>query len=250
MIPVDVIFLSAARTPELKGMTDAALASLASSEDPHEIQFRTIVIESFPNLVPDGYAGAHAIFPKGPFGYHKYMNIGIRAGTAPFVCMCNNDIVFHRGWARAILDAFEHNPELMSASPYCGYFHGTRMPNPAQSLVTGYVNGIHVAGWCLFVRRCIFEQIGHLDERFSFWFCDDDYRLTLQQRGVLHGLVTTSRVDHLGSLTIENEPSRTRKERMTSRQALFFQYKWVHKSLLLYALKWSKYTAKRLLGSP
>lgn len=241
MTDIDVIILSAARTPELKRTTEDALESLLTSEDPDTVRFHLIVIESCPEAAMTGYNGAQTMTPSEPFGYHRYMNIGIRAGNAPFVCMCNNDLVFHHGWATEILKALAQDPNLMSASPYCGYFHGSVLPSPSEAVITGYQNGIHVAGWCLFARRSVFQTIGALDERFIFWFCDDDYRLTLKEHGLAHALVTTSRVDHLGSRTLNAEQDSGRKNRITRRQALLFHYKWGHRSWILYKLKQLKF---------
>jgi len=173
------------------------------------------------------------------------MNIGVQAGGAPFVCMCNNDLVFHPGWATQILKAFACDPALMSASPRCGQFHARVLPPNHDDIITGYQNGVHVAGWCLFVRRALFQQIGGLDERFRFWYCDDDYRLTLQSRGLKHALITHSRVDHLGSYTLNTLTDSRNKARMTSRQALLFHYKWGHRSWVLYWLKRLKYSLLR-----
>jgi GT2 family glycosyltransferase len=174
------------------------------------------------------------------------MNIGIHAGNAPFVCMCNNDLVFHSHWARNILKAFDSDPSLMNANPYCGFFHGRLLPNPEAEVVPGYQNGLHVTGWCLFARRSVFGIIGELDERFTFWYCDDDYRLTLQKHGLKNALITTSRVDHLGSRTLQSEADLARRDQMTVRQRYFYEYKWGHRSWILYRLKVLKYHVGQL----
>jgi GT2 family glycosyltransferase len=242
MTEIDVVFLSASRTPAMRSLTTGALDSLAASEDPARIRFHPLVIESVPGTAD--YPGATMLFPSGKFGYHRFMNLGIRAGHAPYVCLCNNDLVFHPGWASEILQAFEADPALMSASPYCGYFHPSVHVAPHADILAGYENGIHVTGWCLFVRREIFNFIGELDERFVFWYCDDDYRFTLRQHGLKHALVVRSKVDHLGSRTLAGESDARRKDSITARQKLFFQYKWEHRSRLLYWLKQLNYSLK------
>lgn len=242
MNEIDMIFLSDARTDVLRKLTEETLASLANSEDASQVRFNVTVVESARSQ--NHYPNTKTLFPERPFGYHRYMNIGLREGTAPFVCMCNNDLVFHPGWATALLRAFAADTALASASPYCNFFHRERLPNPDRTAIPGYQNGVHVAGWCIFARRSIFQTIGPLDERFEFWYCDDDYRLTLEKHGLQHALITDSHVDHLGSRTLDAELSDKRKNRMTRRQALFFQYKWGHRSLLLYWLKTLKFHLK------
>ena len=55
MTDIDVIILSAARTPELKRTTEDALESLLTSEDPDTVRFHLIVIESCTDAAMTGY---------------------------------------------------------------------------------------------------------------------------------------------------------------------------------------------------
>ena len=245
MAEIDVIFLSAARHPPLRDLTQQAVSSLLASEPSAQVVFHPLVIESCPENVPRGYIGARTITLPGPFGYHRSMNHGVAHGAAEYVCMCNNDLFFHPGWATEMLAAFAADPGLMSASPYCQYFHGSRLPDPGERTIAGYVNGVHATGWCLFVRRALFYTIGKLDERFCFWYCDDDYRMTLQDHRIRHVLVTGSRVDHLESQTINSERDLEMSDRITARQRLLFDYKWRHRSRVIYGLKLLKYIVRR-----
>src|ERR1700749_4974158 len=100
---IDIIILSYAKDEKLKALTEQTIATLLDSEDPEHIKFDVLVIESDKSLRPYQYPGTQTIYPDETFGYNKYMNIGIKATGNEYVCLCNNDLVFHKGWAGAIL---------------------------------------------------------------------------------------------------------------------------------------------------
>jgi len=246
---VDVIILSYAKDDASRQMTLDAINSLIASEPDGSIRFVILVVESNKALAPFQYPRSKTIYPSLPFGYHRFLNIGIRHTASNFVCMCNNDLVFHPSWASTILREMEEDPMLMSASPRCSIFHGQRGIDLGKKIRVGYENGIHVAGWCIFTRRALFEIIGPLDERFEFWYCDDDYRNTLRKHGIKHALITGAVVDHLASKTIDNPTlSAEARWRYTVWQKLYYEYKWKHGSRATYVLKAIKYLAKRWLG--
>ena len=104
---IDIIILSYAKTDELKQITLDCVESLLSSEKSGNIVFEALVIESNKKMSPYQYPGTKTIYPDEVFGYNKYMNIGINMTHNAYVCMCNNDLIFHEGWATEILKAFK-----------------------------------------------------------------------------------------------------------------------------------------------
>ena len=49
------------------------------------------------------------------------------------------------------------------------------------------------------VERNLFEKIGMLDEKFDFYYSDNDYSMLLYKNQIKHALCTKSQVKHLGS---------------------------------------------------
>lgn len=246
---VDVIVLSYAKDDASRQMTVDAINSLIASEPDASINFVILIVESNKELAPYQYPRSTTIYPSAPFGYHRFLNIGIKHTASSYVCMCNNDLVFHPYWATTILREMDLDPTLVSASPRCSIFHATRGIDLSKDIQVGYENGIHVTGWCIFVRRYLFEIIGPLDERFEFWHCDDDYRNTLKKHSIKHALIIGSVVDHLGSKTIDSSTvSPEDRWRFTTWQRLYYEFKWMHGSRLIYVLKAIKYLARRWLG--
>ncbi len=163
------------------------------------------------------------------------MNVGIMASKADFVCLCNNDLVFHRSWATRIIAAFDADRELMSASPYCN-FSLPRLGIPKSGAAVTSLGRRALTGWCIFARRSLFDRIGLLDEKFEFWYCDDDYYNTLAANGIKHALVTSAEVDHLGSRTLDALPKK-RRNMLTGDQYAHFEYKWIRRSKVRYVAK-------------
>src|ERR1700761_4537891 len=172
-VNIDIIILSFGKTEALQKITRQGIDTLLASEYPAEIMFNIIVIESHASLAPYQYPNSTTIYPKTSFGYHKFMNIGIKNSSSPYICLCNNDLVFHKHWASEIIKAMNADPTLLSASPYDENFHKKEGIAKNQPPLEGYMDIL--SGWCIFVRREIFDIIGMLDEHLVFWYCDADY---------------------------------------------------------------------------
>jgi len=230
---IDIIILSYAKTDELRQTTLNCVESLLQSENPEDIIFEVLIIESNKQMEPYQYPGTKTIYPNTAFGYNKFMNIGIRATSNPFVGLCNNDLIFHHGWASEILKAFEKHPEIDSANPRCPNFgydvkiiNGDNVIRRDQSMD---INGV-LTGWCIFVKRSIFKKIGLLDEQFTFWYADNDYDKTLRKHHVQHALVKSSLVTHLACLSYDLLADK--KDELTTGQRAVFEKKWHRKNLL------------------
>ena len=233
---IDIIILSYARSPELRALTEQTIQSLLNSEDPQKIQFHICVIESQKNIPAYNYPNTETLWPTEKFGYHLYMNIGIRRTHSQYLALCNNDLLFFPSWATAILEAMKLDPELMSAGTWCNLFHTRNKVSLSPTLQYGYTNGILVTGWCIFVKREIFNLTGPLDEKLKYWYCDDDYRKTLESKGIKHALITNSRVDHLTSQTAISLDKKSHRK-MSIYPLLYYDFKWNHKSQIIYLLK-------------
>ncbi len=224
-IHIDIIMLSFAKNEELRQVTELALSSLAASEPSDHVQFHTIVIESNRDAPAYSAPGVKTVFLDETFNYHRFMNHGIALTASDYVAICNNDLFFHPNWASKILQAFQADPTLQSTSPACGLHH----PKAGYALNSGDYAGYKVrgeiAGWCLVFRRSMLAITGPLDERFYFWYADNDYAKTLEKHGLKHALLTASRVDHLESQTLDQQDS-TQKIILTRKAKYIYQRKW------------------------
>ncbi|MDO9552694.1 glycosyltransferase family 2 protein [Rhodonellum sp.] len=233
MQKIDVIILSNASSPELKGITENAVQSLIASENPSDIQFDIVVIESNKKQEEYAYPCTRTLFPRKKFGFHKYFNLGISKTDSQYICLANNDLVFHKSWASEMLRAFDADPSLVSASPACSIHH----PAHGVDLYSGIHEGLEVrkevAGWCLFFKREMLDITGKLDEGFTFWYSDNDYINTIQKHGLKHALVSSSIVDHLESQTLKSKDEKE-QFKLTHNDRFYYEYKWGKRSLFSY----------------
>ncbi|WP_353720521.1 glycosyltransferase [Dyadobacter sp. 676] len=239
-IEIDIIILSYARNEELKKVTLDGIDTLLKSEDPQKIRFNIVVIESNKELKPYQYVGTQTVYPWQRFGYHRYMNIGIGMTKAPWVCICNNDLLFHPNWATEILRAFETDPSLWSACPACSIHHPEHGVALNSGLHYGYEVRRELVGWCIFFKRDMLKITGKLDPAFKFWYADNDYGNTLQKHHLKHALVTSSIVDHLESRTLKTKTA-TEQLQLTSRERFYYEYKWEGRSFFSYLNRLRKF---------
>lgn len=193
---IDIVILSYSANQDLYNETKKCLDSLFSSEENSQDLFKVYVLESQEGISWNDYPNTKTVDPPKPYGYHKYMNFGRKLGSNEYVCLCNNDLIFKNGWASEILKFAKDNPDFYSFSPLCPKTQPLYGIRENSGSYIGYEIRKHVSGWCIFQRRDIYEIIGDLDERFTHWFSDNDYSLTLKVNGLKHCLVSSSVVEH------------------------------------------------------
>jgi GT2 family glycosyltransferase len=229
-LQVDVIIISFAKDENLRSVTESCVTTLLNSES--KIQFNVIIVESnhlekFKNL--SNFKNVKIVYPTEQFGYNKYLNIGIKLTTSNYVCLCNNDLIFNKNWASKLIEAMSQDPQLLSVSPYSTNPHKTRFNLEIQDKVEyGYGIRRYLTGWCIFQKRKIYEQTGLFDERFTFWYADNDYSETIKKLGIKHALVLNSVVEHIESKTLNGKDSNT-KRKLTIEQKKIFDLKWKNK---------------------
>lgn len=193
---IDLVILSYSADLDLKKQTHDCLKSLFESEENSKEIFNVIVLESQEGILWNNFPNTKTYSPPKPYGYHKFMNFGRKLGNNPFVCLCNNDLIFGKNWASEILKITSEFSDILSLSPICPKtqpLYGI-LPNTGNYL--GYQIRKEVSGWCIFQRREIYKIIGDLDESFTHWFSDNDYSLSLYEKSIKHCLVSSSIVTH------------------------------------------------------
>lgn len=214
---LDVIFLANTASASLYDMTLQAIKSVKrEAPDAHVVVVETNACHTF------GVYPCLTIEPRKPFNYNAFMNIGIKAGKADFVLMCNNDIEFLPGSVKTLLEGMEAN-ELESASPWEPSWHASRFP-VGPDVFFGHTIEREVCGWCIAARRTMLDRLQPLDEQFEFWAQDLDYAKTLEVNGVRHGLIRSAQVRHRFSMS--HDLLGARREEMTHEQNRRFQRKW------------------------
>jgi len=240
-VKIDIIILSFAKNEALKNLTIQTIDTLLASENPNEILFNVVVIESNKTLQPFQFENSTTIYPKEDFGFNKFLNIGINATNNNYLCLCNNDLIFHKGWASELLNVSNSiNNELWVLSPFCKHSH--RYFLDFKDPIEGYFGCF--AGHCFFTNRKTLDTVGVLDEKINFWYADMDFIELMKLHHIPHYLVPKAEVSHLVSQVTESF-SGFDKLKYTYYPSIYFKYKWEDKSILLYIKRtlyyWFKY---------
>jgi hypothetical protein len=205
----DVVMLSNAKTPELKSMTEQAVKTLLASQ--RRGVFNVTVIEQ----TKQKFEGTTTIRMPGEFHFNRFANEGIKTGAAPWVCVANNDLVFHKGWMAELMKI---KADVMSPVDPAN----KRQAN-IRKTESGFVNGRHFSGWCFVMRRSVWERIGGLDEDFSFWGADTSTIEQLKAIGIIPIVVHASKVTHERSTTLKTLDEKTRKSITWNQYEKFFE---------------------------
>lgn len=189
---MDVVFLSRASSAPLRDMTQRAIDTCVEfAEQPITVT----VMEQNHRITY-----SHAVTVEAPvkFAYNAFANAAAALGTAPWIMVANNDLVFTPGWLAPLLAA--GHPLV---SPQCP--EEKRQAGITANTVGPQI-GVHFSGWCFAITRDLWERIGGFDEDFTFWCADDAVIQQVLAQGVNPMLVPASQVVHLGSVTHRSEP--------------------------------------------
>lgn len=191
---VSAIFLAKTDSSESFEMTTNCIQSAMDSEPNLELEI--IIVESNNKYFESSFIYpdfVKIIIPQDNFNFHKFLNIGIQQATGNFIALCNNDLIFHKNWFTEIFKIANLHPEILSFSP-----NGTANVSTQQlKFQIGYKVAQQLKGWCIVVKPKIFKKIGVLDEKFSFFYADNDYGMTLKYYNIKHALVFNSYIEHL-----------------------------------------------------
>lgn len=198
-IKVDIIILSNTNNDLIYNMNLDCINSLLDTADRKYLN-QVILIESnkqenyvYPDIVKK-------IKPLEVFHFHRFVNIGLKESKSEFIAICNNDLIFTENWFSEILKIKNIDPNIMSFSPVDPYNKNVNYNKYGEiDYFLGYNIRSEIAGWCIVVDRKILKIKNLFDNRYSFYFADNDYSMTLRKNSIKNALVLKSIVYHLGS---------------------------------------------------
>lgn len=222
---VDTVILSNTKTIAHYGNCCRAVNSMKASED--AIDFKISVVESNVNYLQNGFVhyGCNAVVPNEDFNYNRFLNIGLKDAKSEWIVVANNDVIFTKNWFSKLMRFAEKNPQYKSLSPYEPNWHANKQMSNDVEYYSGYRTSFEITGWCLVIHASVIKQCNLFDERFKFWYQDNDYAETLKHANVPHALVTGSRVYHEISQSYDVLSNKQLQE-MTHAQLNVFNKKW------------------------
>ncbi|MCW3082860.1 MAG: putative glycosyltransferase [Bacteroidetes bacterium] len=221
---IDVVILSLCATEETFIMNSNCISSLMESETEHT--FNVIVMESNKEFLKTGYQYPYpvqVIIPQEKFNYNKFLNIAIKQTNNEMICLCNNDLVFKKGWLTQILRIKKLRPGIQSFSPKDPDYKTVKGKFMDHDYYLGYEVGWEFFAACLLLERKVFEKTGFFDEKFDFYYQDYDFSMCLRKHSILHALVTKANFSHVYTGRVKNDF--TTMEKLDRDKALYHQ-KW------------------------
>lgn len=211
---VDVVVLSRADTAHEWDMTQRAINTCI--EGAGNLPINVIVVENTVNKVAD-YKNATTLRRTGAFNYNAFANYGAEQGTADWVMIANNDLVFDEDWLKPLLDA--QNDVVSPREPNDPRQYGLKGNEMGDAV------GRHFSGWCFMIKRSLWERIGKFDTDVTFWCSDDAVIEQVLAEGVTPMLVYNSIVHHFTSKTLNSIPIRAHAD-MKWRNVYIFNKKY------------------------
>ena len=195
----DVVILSNGTTEELRALTQTTVDTCRDGAN--GLPVGIAVLEQQPGLV---YKRCATIWMDEPFHYNRFANFGARRGSADWIVIANNDLLFHDGWLHQLVAA--GHPLV---SPRCP--RDSRQASFTENTV-GDITGQHLSGWCFMISRALWDSMGGLDESVSFWCSDDVVVEQAKAQGVQPMIVPAAVVEHVQSVTLKSQPGPSRDE--------------------------------------
>jgi hypothetical protein len=196
---VDVVILSNVTSSELQRLTQRTVDTCVAGAN--GLPVGVAVLEQCPNIV---YKQAATIQMPAVFNYNGFANFGAARGSADWILVANNDLVFHDGWLHALLAA-----DHPLVSPRCP--RDERQSEFTENTVGG-VTGRHLSGWCFMISRDLWDRMGGLDDSVTFWCSDDVVIEQAAKFGVQPMIVPSSVVEHDRSSTLKTQPESLRDD--------------------------------------
>ena len=227
---VDIIFLSNTVDVEQYGNTQRAINTLLLA-DSSDTEYNIIIVESNKDHLDQGfhYHGCNVVIPDEEFNYNRFLNKGLEHTKGGWVIISNNDVIFTQHWLWRILEFNHHNPGYHSFSPYEPKWHKDKAEQSGiygdLPFYEGYRTSFEITGWCIVMKPELIKTCELFDERFKFWYQDNDYAKTIESKGFKHALVTDSRVYHMVSKSYSTIP-KDKLKNMTDEQCAVFRDKW------------------------
>lgn len=222
---VDVILLTYTKNDEIYNMTKNCIESIINSENNTTFKIHLIETDKTGKYGYD-YKEVNLIVPNGEFNYNKFLNIGLEYCANDWILISNNDTEYRVGWFTEMMKQYEKDTELLSMSPYCPiwHVHKQNFNRDGREIYYGNRTSYELTGWSILLNKKVIDIMGNFDERFSFWYQDNDYSMNLSKHKIKHALIKNSVVLHFVSKS--HGLLGIKKVEMTHGLNKTFQNKW------------------------
>jgi O-antigen biosynthesis protein len=162
------------------------------------------------------------IYNKENAGFPKGCNQGMALATGDNLLLLNNDTFVTPRWLDQLLSCLYSDDLIGGVGPVtnnAAYYSALQAPYRTLEEMISFAEQfnrsdpskweerIKLIGFCLLIKREIYDIVGCLDERFSPGnFEDDDYCLRIRQAGYRLMFCTDTFIHHEGSVSFRDDP--------------------------------------------
>jgi GT2 family glycosyltransferase len=145
-------------------------------------------------------------------GFAQTVNKGISASTGDVVVLLNNDIrIENPSWLKTIIDNMDKNGFDLTA-PAGGRMTANFDYIPGEATRAGE-KFAYLVGWCLAIRRSVFDKIGLIPTDFGHGFFEDVlFSCRAKKAGLRMDITENTGVKHLYHATFKAEGYNLAKE--------------------------------------
>jgi len=175
-----------------------------------------------------GIDGITVIPNASNLGCAKAWNQGIQASKGDVIGILSNDVIVTSGWLPALLHFMEESGH--------GIVSPAMREGPLDYELDSYAAEFTTAcrtatrpgllGFCMLIRRGVFDQIGLFDEGFRYGGCEDvDFLWRAQKAEITAGVTGSAFIHHFGMIT-QNTVKRTESKAYPAQNLAHFRNKW------------------------
>jgi GT2 family glycosyltransferase/ubiquinone/menaquinone biosynthesis C-methylase UbiE len=162
------------------------------------------------------------IYNKENAGFPKGCNQGMALAKGDNLLLLNNDTIVTPRWLDHLVACLYSDDRIGGVGPVtnnAAYYTALQVPyRTLEELIlfaeqfnssdpSKWEERLKLIGFCLLIKREVYEAVGDLDEQFSPGnFEDDDYCLRIRQAGFRLMLCTDTFIHHEGSISFREDP--------------------------------------------
>jgi len=154
------------------------------------------------------------------------LNQGIEKASGEYVCNVDNDVVVSENWLEPLVETAEQIHDAGIVSP--GTREG-RLDYDFEKYAANYkrrMNSVvarEFGGWCMLIKRKMFELAGNFSEEFNMYCEDTDFYMRVKKAGYEAYRTGKSFVHHEGNVTLCKIPQ---KQKLEHEHVLRLREKW------------------------
>jgi len=140
-------------------------------------------------------------------GFAAACNQGLAVARGQYLCLLNDDTEVTPGWLTRLIGTLKRYPDVGIVGPMTDCASGPQGVQPGYDVREHWGQSDdteRLVGFCLLMRREVYDQIGPMDERYGLGnFDEDDYEVTARLAGWHLRMVRDVWIHHKGSQTFK-----------------------------------------------